>query len=140
MEWEKCKECGQKVMVYRRNIRRNMIACLNKLFKTKRPMQTKEISQIANTISDFTKLKDWGLIERVNPDIPDKKGYIWQITPKGIKFITNQISVPKYVFIYNNQVKGYSPETIMARDIYPMATNFNSITEGAMGHSKFQED
>ncbi len=64
----------------------------------------------ANSIGDFTKLSHFGLVVKTD------SGH-WFVTPLGESFINGKTSVPKYVFLRNNNVEGYSEEEIFFNDI-----------------------
>lgn len=100
-EIKHCPHCGQKMMVYRRNIRKNMLYCLRKLyfdFGT----QAKRAIEIDTRIlvgSDFTKLKYWGLIEE------GVQATTYKITEQGIMFVLGKIAIPKYKWVYNKTIQ-----------------------------------
>jgi hypothetical protein len=64
--------------------------------------------------SDYTILKFWGFIMKI-------KAGIFIITPKGIAFMNNLLSVPSYFKIRNNKIVGESKDLVRAYDL----TNFS---------------
>jgi len=55
--------------------------------------------------SSFPKLKHWELIE-MSPE-KEENGSLsgwWRILPKGIAFLENRLTVPKYATLYNNRL------------------------------------
>ena len=66
-------------------------------------------------------------------DNTKKSDGLWRITPKGLHFLFGTVSIPKKVFIYNNQIEGWSDEQIYFKDCFGkhfdyeavMAENFN---------------
>lgn len=91
----KCPTCGQNTMIYRHNIRKSLLKALTNLFyRFRREGATlKELGQYGG---DFAKLRFWGIVEPVGKAE-------WRITEKGIAFIFGAISLPKYVWIYDNK-------------------------------------
>lgn len=131
-EVKHCPTCGQIMMLYRRNIRKNMLWMLRRLgfeFAGKY-MKPVKMEERANIISDFTKLKYWGLIEEHR----DNKNH-YRITDLGAKFIRGMVSIPKYKWIYDGQVKSdpvdeVNPE-IFCWEIAPQDMGKNIVLEDA---------
>jgi hypothetical protein len=60
---------------------------------------------------ELAKVSHWGLAKlKQNEDNKKRTSGIWKPTKKGIAFVHRGMSVPKYVFIYNNEVSGFSEE------------------------------
>lgn len=95
---KKCPHCNQNMMIYRRNIRSNMLYCLHRLYFTlgNVPTKTRDIDARSNVISDFPKLRFWGLVEE-----QDGK---WLVTTRGHMYLLGNVSLKKYKWIYNNGV------------------------------------
>jgi hypothetical protein len=98
---KRCPHCGQLMAVYRRNIRANMVHCLRLLHFQHKGAYVKAngITPVTRVISDFPKLRFWGLIER-HPDLE-----LWRITGLGVDFILGRIRVKKYIWVYDNMVQ-----------------------------------
>ena len=102
MQHEHCPYCGQRTFVYARTLRYNQVICLRILNKSPlkfEGLKAIEISSHKNLISDFSKMRHWGLI-----DYGTRKN-TWKITERGIAFLRGKISVIKYVFIFNNELQ-----------------------------------
>jgi hypothetical protein len=56
-------------------------------------------------INDFQKLHYWYLIKRV-------KAGQWEITPSGVQFLKGVRSLPKIVWVFNNQHVDHSEERV----------------------------
>lgn len=130
-----CRCCGQKVQLYKRTLTAEMGVCLLYMLKFFRHSEKAEelqyytkqdfFSEVINDknlkhiLFDFTKLKYWDLIAPMptNPDkVMYKKGY-WTLTENGIKFAQREIGIPKYAYIYNDQVDSHSSgETFVTID------------------------
>jgi hypothetical protein len=133
-----CPHCGQVMMLYRRNIRANMLYCLRKLFFTHKtnPMKCNDIDKRSNVISDFSKLRHWGLIQNHDHNM-------WSITEFGIKFILGKASIRKYVWVYNNQVQpdpeGEINPEIMVWDIAPEEISKATVLSDALAYPDYME-
>ena len=97
---EKCTHCGQNTTVYRRNIRSNMIYCLQTLYRNFGMESAPQIklSDKLNVLADFTKLKYWGLIEYAGNNE-------YRITYDGIDYLCGNKAMQKYKWVYNDQVQ-----------------------------------
>lgn len=112
-----CPCCGQRVQVYRRKITSMMARQLIEMYRLTRNgkhwVHTKDMVLGGSSSGDFAKLKFWGLIEPMphNPGDKGKKtsGY-WKITQKGWKFVQGTTEVPKYSFVFNDELQSISDE------------------------------
>lgn len=129
-----CSHCSQKIMVYRRNIRKGMIYGLIELWK-KGECKSSELNIPIGINADFSKLRFWGLIYK-----PSLKREVWAITNKGKDFLTGLIEIPKYVFIFNNNVERYSSELVKLIDICPEKIDFDIITKHARPMITLKQD
>ena len=121
-----CECCSQKIMVYRRSLRKNMIPGLIVLLDGF-PRKTVELGLSPGARSDFTTLRFWGLIYR---DL-NKDRNKWMITQKGKLFLQGKQKIPKYVFVYNNQTKNYSEENIWIEDVHHEQINIDTVLANA---------
>ena len=140
-----CACCGNKVKLYRRTITYDMAICILYMLKfyrysekaedyqyyTKEDFFSELISSGNEYVSgNFTKLKYWDIIapmptgKKVNGKIVHKKGY-FSLTENGVKFAQREIGLPKYAFVYNDQVNHhstndfiYSIDDILTSEIY----------------------
>lgn len=67
---------------------------------------------------EYGKLAHWKLAElKTNDDDPSKRtSGLWRPTQKGIDFASETITVPKYVFLYNNELHSVSEEHTTIRE------------------------
>ena len=115
-----CPACGQNVKLYRRKLNSSMaygLIILYRLHKEKGfdkgiKMNTEVAKlKIPSSNIEYSKLAYWGLIEEEeNTDKTKKNSGMWKITTHGKKFVNKEVSIPKYVFIYNGIVKGFSED------------------------------
>lgn len=123
---QNCECCGQKMMVYRRSVRRNMIQGLIILVDGV-PRKTVELGLSPGARSDFTTLRFFGLIYR---DLI-KDRFKWMITQQGKLFLQGKTSIPKYAYIFNNWVKRYSEDRIWITDVHHEKIDIDIILENA---------
>lgn len=114
MQHEHCPLCGQRTAIYARTMRANQVLCLRLLNKNPykfEGVKANEISDRTNLISDFSKLRHWGLIE------PGKDPNTWKITARGIAFLEGKISVVKYVFIFDGKVVEQPEDSTVTQEL-----------------------
>ena len=110
-----CPCCGQLAKLYKRKIYATPAAELIALFRldsTHDPDQFYHISNFRNLHGgDISKLRYWGLVEeRTNEDDTKRTSGYWRITDKGRRFALGKITVPKYAYIYNSELHGFSEQ------------------------------
>lgn len=73
-----------------------------------------------STGGDESKLRFWGLIEPMpnvkRNDGSNRVGW-WRVTPKGRQFVLDEIRVPMYVRIYNNESLGLWGDDMGIRNV-----------------------
>lgn len=63
--------------------------------------------------SQWAELLHWGLIdEAANEDPTKKSSGMWRITLKGIQFVKGEITLPKYIWLFNANFMGFDGEQI----------------------------
>ena len=118
----KCPSCGQMVKLYKRKLNSSNAICMIEFAKMATVGKWYHISDLIkyNTLlatrlngGEFARMRYFGLIEEMEKDPKETSkrtsGY-WRITQKGVDFVNNIITVPKYVFIFDNRVQGLSDE------------------------------
>ncbi len=99
-----CEHCGAKTVKYKHNFNVGLFAGLVKLYEFNQPASLKELELTVNQFNNFQKLRYGGLVENVNAK--------WVITELGIKFIKNEIAIPRQVTTYRNECVGQSDDFI----------------------------
>jgi len=106
-----CDCCWQKIMIYKRSLRKTLIDWLIQLHKNKGMMNWREI-----WVTDIKILKFWGFIYT-----DDSRKSNIGITPKWEKFLQGKIRVPKTAFVFNNTLQdppdGYEENYVSIKDI-----------------------
>ena len=117
----KCPCCNQHVRLYKRNITSAMAYALIIIHRSGNTSffhienYFKKINCPASIRGDFPKLRFWGLIEKksdLRPDGSNRNGY-YRITGKGRDFVNNNITVLKYLYLYNNKVQATEPDELV---------------------------
>ena len=125
---EHCPVCGQYVKKYKRKITSSMAYALILLYwrNEAHPGEWIHILEyfrgkkgIPHTLhGDCPKLRYWELIikkdeakEDGNPD----SGY-YKITRKGFNFVKDMITVPKFIYLYNNEFLAFGGELINIKE------------------------
>lgn len=100
-----CPCCGTvHNTMYKRSIYKSVLKALILLYRHNN-------AATPNSIGDFTKLSKFGLVEKVN------YGCGWAVTEYGEMFIKGNASIPKWVYLRNNDVKGFSDDRVFIGDI-----------------------
>ena len=133
-KFEYCECCDQKIMVYRRGLRKGLILGLIALWKNG-PSKIADLDLTFGLTADLPKLRFWGLLHKSGDE--KRSNVIWQITEKGKDFLTGLIGIPKYVFIYNNQLQNFSGEMIKLIDVHHEKINFETVLEDAEMYGDF---
>lgn len=112
-----CPVCDQIVAVYRRSITSTMLVALSIFYRHARqhgdawlhfPRHTRTNDVVAGQGGDWAKLAFWDLIERkeeVRTDGSSRNGWA-RITPYGRDFVEQKSRLPRYIYLYNNQLVG----------------------------------
>ena len=100
-----CPCCGQTVKKYRRKIYGQMLDALKHLNKVN--IETGNVLSKMGGGGEYAKLEYWGLIGKLsNGD--------WSITTKGQKFLSEELRIPKYVYVFNRQIFGFSDDNLIS--------------------------
>lgn len=108
----RCPVCDQNCRVYRRKLNTGMAAYLIDFVKEFEHLREwvsvvdLKVYQSSYQRGDYAYLRHWKLIEaKPNRDDPTRKDLgMWRPTPAGIDFANRRISVPQYVYLYNNRL------------------------------------
>ena len=122
-----CPVCQRWGKVYTITLTGSMVRALGWLYKHQ--MHTGEpwvnVPQHAPTYVmrsySLSSLKHWGLIYHMpmdpNSKHKTKTSGCWSISPMGKNFILNYTEIPKQVYVYDDAVRGYSKETVTAKQV-----------------------
>lgn len=102
-----CPACEQFVKLYKRILNSGMAMTLIRLYqyngaKTIHVKKFLKEHKLQNN-HDWTLLRHWGLIAPHQEFTTKEKSGYWRITPLGIRYIYNNVALPKYILMYNNK-------------------------------------
>lgn len=116
----KCPVCNQNVRLQKYTINAEMAKCLIDLYKLnkKHPERiwfhvAKDIKIGISVSGAFAKMRHWGLIEQLTPKnnlTAKKTSGMWRITDKGMDFVLNRNTIPKFIKVYNQTFYGFEEE------------------------------
>lgn len=117
MDGCRCPVCDQTVKIYKRSLNSSMAATLIRAYKKHDVLNFFHVTDkdVAVRDGDFAKLRFWGLIQEKSHTAGNEgkrtSGY-WCVTPKGRSFVEKDISIPKYIIVYNSRFLDFAgPET-----------------------------
>ncbi len=107
-----CPVCNQYVKMYRKSIDAASAKCLITLYNLDFYKPSREWWHISSEIKaphsvggNFAKLSYWGLIEQRPKKAGEKSSKrttgMWKITQQGKDFVSLNVTLPKYVKLYN---------------------------------------
>jgi hypothetical protein len=85
---------------------------------------------------DWAKLRLWGLLDPKEDELRSdgsQRNGLWRITPHGKLFVLNTLKVPKYIYLYDNQINGTEGPQIGIKDALKTKFNYDQLmgfTEG----------
>ena len=137
-----CPTCGRYAKIYRRRIHSNMARQLIALYSLTQPerfFEGKLVIRYAHTrqvrdkcgYSDFTLAKHWGLVQaRPNEDDPSVKDTgLWTLTGQGLGFVLGTSTIPKYAYLFDDRLVGFSDDVVSIRDALGKKFNYQEIME-----------
>lgn len=118
---------GRSAQVYDRGITRKMVEVLVVIYYLTKDKPKKYVgaSELKTRGGDYGKLRHWGLIEqRIDLDASGTRGIrtpAWRVTPKGVRFVEGEISIPKKVLVFADRRVGFVDDKTV---------DFNSLMGG----------
>lgn len=117
----KCPCCDQQVKLYRRPLNSTMaygLILVARYFEKSDAEEWLHVESYFKTRDgappslrgDFAKLRYWDLVEIKSGTSGASRQGLYRITDKGKEFVSNRLSLPRKVFIYNKKVVGFSDE------------------------------
>lgn len=120
-----CTHCGQPTSRNKHSIARMLSNILMAVRHFQVPFHLqKDTSLTKNQYNNFQKLKYWGLVAK--DGCPT--GH-WYITLCGKRFISGEITIPKWVKTFNNRVVEESKEYVSVHDCQKLSTTYKQAKE-----------
>jgi hypothetical protein len=111
-----CAMCNSPLDTNSYHLADHLVSALHKI-KLRPRVKARDMGYTKVEYTCYTKLKYWGLIERLTEDEHGESG--WQITAKGRQFLLNEIKVPKTVEYFRDRVVAFSGPEVGIYDIFP---------------------
>lgn len=138
-ETKYCDHCGAKMVEYRHNLNKGLVAALVKLSQYGSAHIVDDLQLTTNQICNFAKLKYWGLAQHASPpDGPSKSGY-WKITPLGVQFVNRTAKVHKAVWTYRDRVERFDGDLVWVSDILPGYEQRPDYVKNSVPHGEVDE-
>lgn len=128
-----CPCCDRYSQIYRRRIHSGMALNLIKLYRAGGQdnfIHFAEFIGARGEGSDFTICRYWGLVEpghKIEGEENKKDSGRWKLTVPGVFYVKGHQSVPKYAYVFDNQVLQFSEEFVTVRDALGAKFNYDEI-------------
>jgi hypothetical protein len=132
-EGHRCPCCTQFAKVYQRKIHSTMAASLITVVRAAGEDWVHVPSLFPrNRAADVPKLRWWGLLVERDATREDG-GHVgtWRVTPDGVAWVAERMTVPKYVRVYDNRVLGFLGEPVSIRDALGTRFRYDELMAGA---------
>ena len=133
-----CPCCGQFARVYRRKLNVGLACWLIWLVKrhlaTIRAVGHDEVWHDVRDSDvrggDYGKLIHWRLVvQKENEDETKRTSGMWQPTARGVEFACHNSTEPSHVYLYNNQVIGWSDKQFSISDALTKKFNYSELMQ-----------
>lgn len=137
-----CLLCGRHAKLYKRKLNSGMARMLIVLFNMSLDLPPEangwvHVSRIllqsgVNAVAqEYSKLRFWGLLEERPNDNPETPGSgFWRVTLLATNFVRGLTSVPRRVFVYDNQCLGHSDERTTIQEALGDRFNYEELMAG----------
>ena len=131
-----CPVCGQYCKTYKRKLNSAQAAFICWLVREWRKVPDEWINvpiRYPHKIGgEYGKLAHFGLaVLQPNPDDSSKKtSGMWKPTWHGVQFVRGSITVPKYIFLYDNNLEGVSSDQITIREALGEKFDYAELMRG----------
>lgn len=142
-----CPCCGQFSKIYKRKLNSTMsyglLVFINvnrrngfgKYYHMLEIAKADKRFQNCSRGGDFAKLAYWGFITEMPKDpkrTDSRTSGFWKATENGVLFSEGKITVPKYVYVYNQKAQGFSDEQINIKESLGNAFNYSELMGAAI--------
>lgn len=119
-----CDHCGASMMERKVTFSKLFLATLKRIYSQgKKAQEGVHISELHFTLSQttvFQRLKYWGFILKCYEGDGDRDFGTWRITDRAIQFMRGELSIPKSLWIFRDEVARIDPDkTILITDVEP---------------------
>ncbi|AJF08282.1 hypothetical protein [Geoalkalibacter subterraneus] len=128
-----CPCCDQFVKRYRRKLNSGLAALLVRVYSEVSVRDSEggwlhirdAVKDLTGT--DYAILRHFGLLEPYQQGGRRGGAGLWRLTEKGTLFVEGKTSVPEAVYLLNNKVHGYSPQTISIQEALGNAFDWDEL-------------
>jgi hypothetical protein len=107
-----CPHCGHKIAEYKHGLNKPGIQALCTLHEFGGTANIANIGLTHNKICNFATKKLWGLIHPLGDGI-------WEITPRGIAFLSGDEAIPRFVITLNGKFVRFEGELVTIKTYLP---------------------
>lgn len=128
---EHCPCCTQFAKVYKRKINAAMALVLLEMLRAGGEGEYVHLPTI-RVGGDTAKLAYWGLIEEDEATREDgsKRTGWWRVTPLGVRYARNQVTLPKYARVFDSQCLGLVGDPVGITDALGTKFNYADLMAG----------
>ncbi len=111
---------GRTAQVYDRGITPKMVEVLALIYHHTRNDRSRFVSaqELKTRGGDYGKLRHWGLIEQKTEKgaVPGEviRKPMWRITEKGLRFVEDDITIPKKILVFNDRRVGFVDDKLVS--------------------------
>ncbi len=133
-----CPTCGRHAQIYRRKFHASIARQLIRLYRLGGTAHYIHASKLilpdVSGAGDFSKAKYWGLIcqQLVNTNPDTKSSGMWMLSPAGGLFVRGLHRIPREVFVFDDEVRGMSAETITIAEALGDHFNYHELMEASL--------
>ncbi len=141
-----CPCCDSYCRVYRRKFHSEMARFLVTMVVRHRLdprwFHVREVvaggSGATKSSTDGSYLAHWGLVEPKPKTSGEKSSGLYRPTEKGAVFVDGRITVPSHIFLYNNQVEGWSDTQTTIQEALGNRFNYPELMGETVDHRRSQ--
>jgi hypothetical protein len=134
----RCPCCGQHAQVYRRKLNASMAHALVVLFEASRRHGLEKPVHVRSALmahsqptGDYCYLVHWHMLEKAAPGSKElyPPGH-FRLTERGARFVRGEEAVPEAVFLYGEQVLGFSEKLTTLKEALGQRFSLEGLQAG----------
>ena len=140
-----CPCCDRWGKIYKRPLNAAMARAL--MWLTQAPDRGDGWTHVPSTAPTWmlrspqlTTLHLWGLMVGFDSETKLTSSGLWKPTPLGIAFAENRARVQRYVYVYNNEVRGFEGDEISIIDALGEKYNYQNIMANYNGTDSNEQE
>jgi hypothetical protein len=140
-----CPCCDRWGKIYKRPLNSSMARAL--MWLTKAPDRGDGWTHVPSTAptwmlrsQQLATLHLWGLVKGFDSETKLASSGLWKPTPLGVAFAENRARVQRYVYVYNNEVRGFDGDEISIIDALGEKYNYQNIMANYNGTDSNEQE